>query len=195
MLTIVWDVDDVLNDLMRQWFECEWLTRHPDCALGYEDLKLNPPHSILGVETRVYLESLDRFRAAPGASLLNPNAEVLSWFRENGAGCRHIALTARPLSSAPDVAGWVMRHFSRWIRCFGVLPSRPDSEAPIYDRTKADFLRWIKAGDVLIDDTPENRTYAEAAGIRTLAFPQPWSGSQQTVSELLRELTLLVNQS
>jgi hypothetical protein len=193
MLTIVWDVDDVLNDLMRQWFEREWLLNHPDCALGYQDLKFNPPHSILGVERQVYLDSLDRFRAAPVASQMTPNGEVLSWFREKGSRCRHIALTARPLSSAPDAAGWVMRHFSHWIRCFGILPSRPDSDVPIYDRTKADFLGWIKAGDVLIDDTLENRAYAAAAGIRTLAFPQPWSRSQQSVSELLRELTHMVD--
>jgi hypothetical protein len=188
MLTIAWDVDDVLNDLMRQWFTLEWLPTHPDCILRYDDLTFNPPHSLLGVDESDYLSSLDRFRATSPAQNLAPNPEVLTWFRGHGARCRHLALTARPLETAPQLASWVMQHFGVWIRCIGVLPSRPMENVPVYDRTKREFLAWIKAADILIDDSPQNRV-----GIKALAFPQPWSGAEYTISEFLQQLTELVN--
>jgi hypothetical protein len=187
MLTIAWDVDDVLNDLMRQWFTCEWLPAHPECALHYEDLKLNPPHTLLGIEEQAYLSSLDKFRDSTAGKNLTPNPDLLDWFREYGPRCRHLALTARPLETAPDAAFWVIRHFGKWIRCFGILPSRPGEDVPVYDRTKGEFLTWIKAGDILIDDTPRNRE-----GVKALAFPQPWSGTSYTTFEFLRQLTGLV---
>lgn len=195
MLTIVWDVDDVLNDLMYQWFTSQWLVDNPDCGLRYEQLTENPPHVILGVERSAYLASLDRFRATPAALQLAPNPLVLEWLRQYGARFRHMALTSRPLESAPGVAAWVMEYFGDWIRCFGILPSRPGQSVPVYDQTKAEFLSWIRAGDVLIDDTPENIRFAEAAGIQCYAFPQPWNGAQCTVSTFLQNLTLLADNS
>lgn len=193
MLTIAWDVDDVLNDLTKQWLDFEWLPAHPDCTLRYEDLRLNPPHDLLGVEKAVYLQSLDRFRASARAKDLLPNPGVSAWLQEYGHRCRHLALTARPLDTAPDLAHWVMHHFGNWIRCFGILPSRFHEGVPVYDRTKGEFLRWIEAGDILIDDSPQNCRDAEAAGIRALAYPQPWSGSTQTIAEFFEHITELVN--
>ena len=38
MLTIAWDVDDVLNDLMGAWLKDAWLPAHPECTLAYDDL-------------------------------------------------------------------------------------------------------------------------------------------------------------
>ena len=60
MRTLVWDIDDVLNDLMRSWFTEEWLPTHPDCRLAYADLLENPPHRVLGIAEAEYLASLDR---------------------------------------------------------------------------------------------------------------------------------------
>jgi len=37
MLTIAWDVDDVLNECMDIWFE-NWRRKHPHLNLKYEDL-------------------------------------------------------------------------------------------------------------------------------------------------------------
>ena len=44
MLTLAWDVDDVLNDLMQVWLEEAWLPAHPECNVTYRDLTSNPPH-------------------------------------------------------------------------------------------------------------------------------------------------------
>lgn len=191
MLTIVWDVDDVLNDLMYQWFTSGWRVERPECMVEYSDLVENPPHVILGVEKQTYLASLDVFRCSSQGINLTPNPQVLEWFREHGARFRHIALTARPLETAPDVAHWVMKHFGTWIRCFGIVPSRDIAGVPKYDTGKGDFLRWIGAGDVLVDDTVENLNQAKAAGLQTIAFPQPWNRSTETVASVLNQLAVL----
>jgi hypothetical protein len=189
MLTVVWDVDDVLNDLMVQWFTHGWRKEHPDCRLYYADLAANPPHAVLGVDCEDYLASMDVFRKTERASNMLPNPEVLAWFREQGYRFRHIALTARPLETAPEVAHWVMRHFGNWIRCFGVVPTRTEIGAPLYDRSKGEYLAWLGRGDVLVDDSMENNRQAAALGLKTLLVRQPWNNGKSTTCELLRQLT------
>ena len=189
MRTIVWDVDDVLNDLMLQWFSQGWRREHPSSAVEYGTLRENPPHVSLGVTCEEYLASMDAFRKTDAGIHLVPNAEVLAWFSAHGSRFRHIALTSRPLETAPDVAAWVMRYFGAWIRCFGVVPTRTMEEIPTYDRGKGDFLRWLGKGDVLIDDTRENLRQADEIGITTFAWPQPWNDSLLTTTEILQTLT------
>jgi hypothetical protein len=187
--TIVWDVDDVLNDLMLQWFTRKWVPEHPECSIAYSGLTENPPHLALGVSREEYLASIDAFRRTDAGIHLTSNHEVSQWFSEHGGKFRHIALTSRPLESAPDVAAWVMRHFGSWIRCFGVVPSRPIEGAPEYDRNKGDFLRWLGKGDVLIDDTRENLQQAEKLGLRVFPWPQPWNDASLTTTQILNALT------
>jgi len=197
MLTIVWDVDDVLNNLMQQWYVNGWLQEHPNCALHYSDLTSNPPHRVLDVNLEEYLASMDAFRRTQAGIELSPNNEILQWFVEYGHQFRHIALTARPLDSAPDVAAWVMRYFGTWVRCFGVVPTRTGQAIPIYDSSKGEFLSWLGKGDVMVDDTPENLTKAEQLGLQVFAWPQPWTNLQNNskikpklgTTEILQELT------
>jgi hypothetical protein len=191
MLTIVWDVDDVLNDLMYQWFTFHWLPENPDCKCSYRELSGNPPNEVLGISRAAYFSSLDAFRKTDRAMNMQPNVEVLTWMREHGRRFRHAALTGRPLETAPDVAHWVLHCFGAWIRCVGVVPTRWDAEVPVYDRQKGDFLKWLRCGDILIDDLKENTRQAEDLGLKTLLYPQPWNASQLTVTTLLQELTKL----
>jgi hypothetical protein len=189
MQTIVWDVDDVLNTLTHAWFTRAWMKEHPECRIEYSGLTENPPHFILGVTLEQYLASIDAFRKAEAGMHLTPNAAVLDWFRQYGSRFRHIALTARPLQTAPEVASWVMRHFAAWIRCFGIVPARVGDDCPVYDRGKGDYLRWLGKGDLLVDDSEENLDQATALGLRTVAWPQPWNRSTQDTAETLLELT------
>jgi len=189
MQTVVWDVDDVLNDLMYQWFVYGWRVEHSDCLFSYQELTSNPPHQVLGVGCADYLSSMDTFRKTERARNMSPNPEVLAWFREQGARFRHIALTARPLETAPDVAHWVMRHFGAWIRCFGVVPTRLDEGHPTYDRTKGEYLAWLGRGDIMVDDAADNIRDAEALGLKTLQPAQPWNNSRLSVSDLLHQLS------
>jgi hypothetical protein len=192
MKTIVWDVDDVLNNLMRVWFEQEWLPKHPSCKVRYETISQNPPHELLGVHLIDYLNSLDQFRLSEGGRQLSPVPEVLAWFRQYGHRYRHIVLTATPLKSAPIVAEWVIRHFGDWIRSFNFVPSQREGQpVSLYDRTKADYLRWWSRADILIDD---NSVYMEAAkqmGIHAVLMPRPWNQSRLTIAQSLDLLVRL----
>ena len=111
MKTIAWDIDDVLNDLMRCWFEQSWLVTNPEYKLEYEDLKQNPPHDILGISLKEYLISLDNFRVSESARKMQPVKEILDWFIKYGSSYRHIALTARSLETIPVLSNWVFRYF------------------------------------------------------------------------------------
>ena len=195
MLTVVWDVDDVLNDLMYQWFFHGWMAEHPHCQIPFEKLTSNPPHTVLGTDLPVYLASLDRFRKTELGCNMSPNPDVMAWFRRHGSQFRHVALTARPLETAPDVAHWVMRHFGAWIRCFGVVPTRIDEGIPVYDRTKGEYLAWLGHGDVLVDDSPENIAQAASLGLTTLQAPQPWNNTRLSLPALLRELSQMAGES
>jgi hypothetical protein len=175
LITLVWDVDDVLNDLTRRWLEDAWRPAHPDADVAYADLTRQSPAALLGVAETEYLASLDDFRARRYAAL-DPDPEVLGWFTARGADFRHVALTATPMRHAPAVAAWVLGHFGPWIRAFAVLPSpRPGESLPVYDRDKGGVLAWLGVGDVFIDDSPANVAAVAARGVRTVLAPRPWN--------------------
>ncbi len=186
--TIVWDVDDVLNDLTRSWLSL-WRKDHPSCTVDYEDLKQNPPHEILGISVDSYLQSLDDFRLSPSYPNMPPIKEVKDWFVQNGGRFRHIALTAVPLRAASFSAQWVFRNFGVWIRAFHFVPSkRKDEKIPQYDRDKAEGLQHLRPVDFLVDDNAEHVMAAQNGGIQALFFPRPWNHSKMTVAETLAKL-------
>ena len=185
MKTIIWDVDDVLNNLMQEWFEEHWLSSHPECKLKYEDLIENPPDKLLGITLNEYRESLDEFRKSNCAQF-KPTSEVYDWFKKNGSKYRHIALTAVPLALAHISAAWVYQYFGNWIRSFHIVPS-PRETDPLfkYDLSKNDFLKWFDKGDIFIDDNLNNIEGANILGLKTIIFPRPWNNSVCSVLESL----------
>lgn len=190
MRTIVWDVDDVLNDCMRVWFENAWLPSHPDSPLiSYERIVENPPNRVLGVGLDTYLDSLDRFRAEGGLNLLRPVPEVLSWFVEHGEGFRHVALTAVPMGAAPLLARWVIEHFGTWIRTFAFVPStRTTDRHPAMYQDKEEYLRWLSRADYLVEDDEGNLERAGKMGIHRILVPRPWNGGRGSLPEALAAL-------
>jgi hypothetical protein len=191
---VVWDVDDVLNDLMRVWLDDIWAPAHPAPALRYEDMLENPPHGLLGISSQEYLSSLDEFRLSSGYTQLEPNPDILAWLRENGGRCRHIALTATALCAAPAAAAWVLRHFGRWIREFAFIPaSRVGEDLPTYDADKGAWLARLDTPTVLVDDSPQNVASAESAGAMALCWPRPWNGCRTDTAETLHLLTRLID--
>lgn len=194
MKTIVWDVDDVLNDLMRDWFESCWFPSHAGTEIRYADIAENPPDQVLGISRADYLCSLDEFRRE-GFAHLSPVPEVAAWFGGHGHKCRHLALTAVPLAAAPDSASWVLEHFGRWIRSFNVVPSlRGNQPAPANCfATKKEFLQWLDREElVFIDDSEANIAAALDLGIPALLMPRPWNSSTKTISDTLDQLTLIL---
>lgn len=177
MQTIVWDIDDVLNDLLRDWFDsagCELATRP---GLSYSDLTSNPPHEALGVPRETYLASLDRFRRSdyPGIA---PLPESRSWFARHGHRAHHVALTAVPLPAAHLSAEWVIRHYGEWIRTFAFAPSRGAGPSRPDVVTKTEYLRWLGKTGVYVDDREENVAGVESLGFRAVMMPRPWNSAR-----------------
>jgi hypothetical protein len=186
--TIVWDVDDVLNDLMGSWFRL-WRQADPGCGIRYEDLKKNPPHEVLGIPKDSYLHSLDAFRLSPSYQHMEPMKEVKDWFLQRGDQFRHLALTAVPLRAAASSAQWVVRNFGPWIRTFHFVPSKRSGETiPRYEDDKTESLGRLGAVDFFVDDHTEHIAAAQKAGIQAILFPRPWNSGRMTVTETLAEL-------
>lgn len=184
--TIVWDIDDVLNDLMRQWFEQEWCASRPDCTIRYEDLHSNPPHEYIGASKGEYLASLDSFRLSAEAERMTPDLALLTWFHRYGANFRHVALTARPTHTAAAAFAWTIRHFGQWIQTLSFVPSaRAGVVHSGPDHSKAGFLSWLGKVDVFIDDSPANVEAARRLGVRALLVKQPWNQSDLGVADIL----------
>lgn len=190
MKTIVWDVDDVLNDLMRVWFEQFWLPVHHACKIAYQEIRENPPHRLLEVTKEEYLKSLDDFRLSGLYHQLKPVKEVRNWFAKNGAKSRHVALTKVPVVASPVSASWVLTHFGKWIRSFHFIPSkREGGDVHQYDENKGTYLNYFGKADLLIDDTLENIEAARGLGVKRIIFPRPWNSSKSTIAETLEEIS------
>jgi len=185
MKTIIWDVDDVLNNLMQEWFENHWLISHPECKLTYTDLVENPPCTILQITISEYRRSLDEFRRENGKQFI-PVPEVYEWFCLNGSKFRHVALTAVPLDLAHISAEWVYMHFGRWIRSFNIVPSPRESDPDFsYDLSKKEFLQWLGKGNIIVDDDLKNIEGAEKLGLKTIIYPRPWNNSIDTLTQVI----------
>lgn len=184
MITIAWDVDDVLNNLTADWLVD---SKIQDGELA--TFSVNPPHEILGISKADYLASLDEFRQRCYAQL-EPEPMFLDWFQENGDKYHSIVLTAVPYQSASRSAEWVIRNFGRWIRSFNYVPSfRAYDVIPDYHSSKGDFLDWFGDVDLFIDDSEENIEKARAFGIKSLLFPRPWNRNcEVTAQDFLKEL-------
>lgn len=189
MRTLVWDVDDVLNDLMAAWLK-DLNTSRPDSEqIAYEALQANPPHEIIGMEKQAYLDSLDAFRLSDKFLNLQPNPIVLQWFKDHGAKFRHTVLTAVPRVTAHQSAQWVMRHFGDWIRHFHFVPSKRPQAVPHYDSNKAAYLEYFGKADFFIDDQPTNVETVNEIGVRSFLVAQPWNDSETTMADILKVLS------
>ena len=190
MLTIAWDVDDVLNELMRTWLDNWWKPRHPDCGIAYADIRSNPPHGLLGVALEEYLHSLDAFRLSGDFQKMPPNAQAKEWFEQHGDSYRHIALTAVPRLAASVSAEWVVRHFGDWIRGFHFVPSpRAHDKVTTYESSKAAVLKRLGNIDIFIDDHEQHVHAVKSLGIRCLLVSQPWNSGKTTLAKILAALT------
>jgi FMN phosphatase YigB (HAD superfamily) len=193
MRVVIWDVDDVLNDLMAVWFEEWWRPQHPEIAVRYADIIRNPPHTVLGVSQEEYLESLDGFRRARFEAL-PPRPDALRWFAENGSRAHHVVLTGVPYAFAHLSASWVVGHFGRWVKTFAFVPSPRPDDPPVREiASKADYLRWLGRGDVFVDDRDDNVDDAVALGLTGVVVPRPWNTSMhRTIDAAFRDVAALL---
>lgn len=193
MITIAWDVDDVLNDLMYCWLTDKWLPEHPDCKVGFEQITQNPPERIINSARDEYLSSLDCFRFSKAYSEMKPNPEILAWFEKFGDKARHIALTSVPIKTAHISADWVVKNFGKWIRSFNFVPSlRIGGDCPEYDHAKVDYLKWLNKVDVMVEDSSQNIRESEKLGIKGLLIKRPWNKSNLSVKDALIKINKII---
>ncbi|MEN6374047.1 MAG: hypothetical protein ABFD75_04580 [Smithella sp.] len=187
MKTIVWDIDDVLNDSTKTWLENYWRINHSDCTLIYENITENPPHRLLGISSNDYLTSLDAFRLSPQADAMLPDSQLITWFDKKGMRYRHIALTARPGKTVLPAIDWVLQHFGKWFQTFSYVPSERQGEAPGHpDRNKAGFLSWLDKADYFIDDNTSNVEAARNLGITSFLVSRPWNRGGLSLTDIIK---------
>ncbi|MFH1877198.1 MAG: hypothetical protein ABH883_00115 [Candidatus Omnitrophota bacterium] len=195
MITIAWDVDDVLNDLMYNWLTDKWLPEHRDCKVYFDQITENTPERIINSTKEDYLSSLDNFRLSKDYSKMKPDPEILAWFERSGDKARHIALTSVPVRTAHMSAEWVLKNFGRWIRSFNFIPSpRAGEHAPEYDRSKAGYLKWLGKVDILVEDSEQNIEGARALGIRGMLVARPWNKKGLSVSGVLKKIDMVIEE-
>lgn len=195
MISIAWDVDDVLNDLMYYWLNNMWLSQHPDCKVCFEQIIKNTPEHIINSTKEEYLLSLDNFRLSKAYLKMEPNPQILAWFENYGEKARHIVLTAIPIKAAHISADWVVRNFGKWIRSYNFIPSpRINEDAPEYEHTKTDYLKWLNKIDVLVEDNEQNIREAENLGIKGILIGKPWNKSKLAVKDALLELSKIIEE-
>lgn len=187
--TIVWDVDDVLNDLMWAWLSS--YNNRFNTNYAYDDIRRNPPHELLGISKEEYLADLDWFRAT-NYQYLDPDPHVYHWFMENGHNANHVALTSTPRRSAPISAQWVMNHFGNWIRTFSFVPSHRASdgdEVLDYHVSKGAYTQDVLRDAVaFVDDKPENFIHVWNGG-QVYSVWTPWNRSGLKIVDILNSLT------
>lgn len=196
MITIAWDVDDILNNLMYHWLTEKWLPEHPECKVSFEQIIQNTPEQIIKSTIEEYRASLDSFRLSKVYFQMQPDPQILFWFKEHGDKARHIALTAVPVKAAHISADWVINNFGKWIRSFHFIPSpRLEEQAPEYDLNKADYLKWLNKVDILVEDSQENIQGAQELGIKGILVAKPWNKSKLSISAALKEIDIAIGKS
>jgi hypothetical protein len=86
-----------------------------------------------------------------------------------------MALSAAPMSIAPESANWVLSHFGKWIQSTLYVPSfRADYKVEsVMFSGKEEAVMLL--GGILVDDSPENVKKVLNTGGRALLFPAPWN--------------------
>jgi len=190
----VWDVDDVLNPLMRDWLEYQKQLGSVCSKFEYADL-INPDFSeTLGWPRQKFLFALDEFRLK-FQRRLEPNKLIKNWFRQNQAmNVKHVALTATPRTVSDVSRDWVSQNFGEFVDDFHLAPSARDTDL-LPRKRKQDFYMEFKAEYrevIAIDDRPDNLNDARDAGISILCWPQPWNGSLLDSESTLKELSKMI---
>lgn len=194
-ITVFWDVDDVLNDLMREWLV--YYCHGNGIKIDYNSLTSNPPHKLLGISIHEFRDSLDDFRLSENFSKMQPGPSVYKWFETNAANTRNIALTATSIKTAASSSSWVFKNYSTWIRTFHVVPSpRKNEVLPEYDRDKIEAMSRLSRSGILIDDNEDNIQKAVSSGYIGLLFPRPWnSNAGKSMEKFLNDLNKILKDS
>ena len=192
MQTIAWDVDDVLNDLMRVWLDLWWVPSNPQPQVRSAARGKNPPHDLVGTTLMEYQSSLDSFRLWVFFRRMEPIADVRSWSHLPRRPVSSHRIDRRPAPLTTGLGGVGDPSLRALIRGFHFVPSlRHGEDLPTYDLTKGEYFRRVAHVDVIIDDNRDHVDDARRSGLKAVLFPRPWNRCKSTVPEALDELAKL----
>ena len=189
---LIWDIDDVLNELTALCIETTAQKLKPGIKL--EQLADNPPLKELECSLGEYRRILDECRDQYLYSR-PPIPEVLEFFQEWGTHFRSVTLSSCPMHMASRSAEWVLRHLGTWIQGTIFVPS-PRKHIPVGSALFASKAEAVLAlGGTLIDDMPINVERVREAGGEALYFPAPWNenkgmSTKEFFSELIQKFEL-----
>lgn len=164
----VWDVDDVLNDLTKEFIK----EYYPKKA--FDSLVDANIYKCLEIKESEYLSRLDDFRQKKYLDL-QPNREIIDFIKER-SNSLHYILTAVPHVHIQTSFDWLVKNFNSLFYGFFFAPSpRPKDEKKII--TKFDHLKNLNSSCnkvYFIDDNPKN--FLETSkDIKKILWPQPWN--------------------
>jgi hypothetical protein len=186
MTLIVWDIDDVLNELTSNWLK--WVD---DPFISEKSQLTNSRfEEILGWSRKDYLKSLDRFRREQFINL-EPN-QLIQNFMARHSRISNLLLSATPLTCAPISARWAFVHFGEWIDGVLMAPSPRASRSSTRMSKRDHIFRLVKTGEqvICIDDQPANILEARDAGAAAFLWPQPWNESSSSQDAVLDSISV-----
>lgn len=182
----LWDIDDVLNDLVQLCINTTAQCLAP--GISFDQIYNNPPLEELNCTPADYMKILDECREQY-LFQQPPKREVLDFFESCGNRFHALTLSSAPMDLAPRASEWVLRHFGRWIQGTIFVPS-PRKHIPagsVLFASKAEAVN--KLNGILIDDMPINVEAVRHAGGRAIYFPAPWNENRDIpVKDFLEQL-------
>lgn len=185
IITIAWDVDDVLNNLMDVWLDYYNSIFQTDYSFG--QLVENPPNKILNISSKEYTKLLDEFRLSNFAKDLSPNLEIKHWMLQNIGKYRHIALTSTSAHTSFNSASWVFKNFYECIYSYNLVPAKRDYAIDLPYLSKKDFLSENNHVKILVDDNIKNIEDACSVGVKGFLLKKPWNDGM-LLGEILQKI-------
>ena len=185
MITIAWDVDDVLNNLTECWLK--YYNSNNNTSFDYNDITKNPPHEILNISFEKYIESLDEFRMSEYAQQLVPNQDILDFMDKHKDRFNHIALTATSAHTAYNSSYWVLKNFYKYVFSYNVVPAKRDYLTYSNYSDKKSFLQQHSDVKILIDDSIKNVEDANSIGVKAYLLKRPWNEGME-INEIFNEI-------
>ena len=173
----IWDVDDVLNNLTKDFIN--YITP----SIPYETI-LNPNiHDSLGLSQDDYLYELDNFRRREYLNL-KPNLDLTNFIKSR-KNSMHYVLTSVPHEFIEISFCWVKRNFDKTFFGYLFAPSRRENgnlKMPI-KRDHLNNLNLFGRKTFFIDDNPYNFINIDNTSITKVLWPQPWNSSGKSLKK------------
>lgn len=187
MKTIIWDVDDTLNNFRFDWFlHNKEELKKIDHDISYDYFNIKNPYNILNDNKDTFIKSLKDFKNYNHFKI-TVNKEIYNWFYKYGKNYNHIILTKCSKDYFEFAVNFVNKYFGKWIQSYNYISGNKKDNLNEF-LTKAEFIKkYFKEIKYFIDDSEKNCKQVEELGIKTFCPKQPWNNGMD-IKDILEEL-------